>query len=553
MRIYLRAEPRAIMANCFCKPAKFGAVLPAGCLPEPPNYATVASREVDGAMHIVAAQFDASYVEWIGKVETELADVCGLDGEARKMATGRAAGPRFALKPALGHVGSPLPRASPVTCAWRTVAAWLLQVQRGLAVTQDPMQQPNLTALCVVGRVLKRFRLHTWQDMGAHDGAASFHTWFDSIQRGLLYQAQYVVVLRMEAVRLARAAAEGDIAARRRSWLSWLHEGPAAGIGRQHRMSRVAGGWIPSAVDHAAFDRKEDDDLQEDAAESVELRTLDRRAMPLHSQQEVEREARSWATIWQADSQPPAPVWPAIMGEPLPGLCLIAALQACAAFPADTGLGWDNLHPRALRRVSDEAIAALLRIFMMAEMLGRWPDMIGAVIIALLPKLGGGNRPIGLCPSLIRLWMRMRLSVAQAWQSANDRPYFFAGEAKGADVAAWQQAARAEAGICDGPTHAVALLDLVKAFDSIPWDWLVRQAAARGYNLSLLRLSLAAYALARSLRCGKNYSKLVVAHCGITAGGALATTELRVLLIEFLDHACTLDPRTRLTVYVDDM
>ena len=75
---------------------------------------------------------------------------------------------------------------------------------------------------------------------------------------------------------------------------------------------------------------------------------------------------------------------------------------------------------------------------------------------------------------MIRLWMRMTLTVAQAWRSANDRPYFFAGEAKGADVAAWQQAARAEAGICDGLTHAVALLDLVKAFDSIPLDWLVR-------------------------------------------------------------------------------
>ena len=36
-------------------------------------------------------------------------------------------------------------------------------------------------------------------------------------------------------------------------------------------------------------------------------------------------------------------------------------------------------------------------------------------------------------------------------------------------------------------------------------------------------------------------------------GGALATTEFRVLLIEFLDYACTLSPRSILTVYVDDM
>ena len=255
-------------------------------------------------------------------------------------------------------------------------------------------------------------------------------------------------------------------------------------------MSRVAGGWIPSAVDQTALAEYGDDDSTVDAAESNELHTIDQSEMPLHSQQDVEREAKAWAIIWQADARPPAPVWPAMMGETLPALCVTAAMHACAAFPSDTGLGWDNLHPRALRRVSVAAIIALLRIFMMAEILGRWPEMIGIIIIALLPKPGGGNRPIGLCPSLIRLWMRMRLPVAQAWQSANDRPYFFAGEAKGADVAAWKQAARAELGARDGLDHALALLDIVKAFDGVPWDWLVRQAAGRGYSLWLLRLSI---------------------------------------------------------------
>ena len=63
----------------------------------------------------------------------------------------------------------------------------------------------------------------------------------------------------------------------------------------------------------------------------------------------------------------------------------------------------------------------------------------------------------------------MKLPIAQAWQAANDRPYFFAGET-GADVVAWKQAARAEAAVCDGLDHAAALLDIVKAFDGVPWD-----------------------------------------------------------------------------------
>ena len=95
-------------------------------------------------------------------------------------------------------------------------------------------------------------------------------------------------------------------------------------------------------------------------------------------------------------------------------------------------------------------------------------------------------------------------------------------------MAAWKQAARAEVAVCDGLDYAAALLDIVKAFDGVPWDWLVKQAIARGYNLWLLRLSIAVYALGRTIRCGKCYSAIVIAHCGITAGGTLATTELRV-------------------------
>ena len=125
---------------------------------------------------------------------------------------------------------------------------------------------------------------------------------------------------------------------------------------------------MPSVVDQAARAQHDADDSLMDAAEGVELQSIDRCAMLLHSQQEVEREARTWASIWQADVQPPALLWPAILGEPLPELCVTAAFYACAAFPSDTGLGWDNLHPRALRRVSVAAIAALLRIFVIAEL-----------------------------------------------------------------------------------------------------------------------------------------------------------------------------------------
>ena len=203
---------------------------------------------------------------------------------------------------------------------------------------------------------------------------------------------------------------------------------------------------------------------------------------PLHCQGAVEAEADKWAKEWMVDCPEPIPIWPAAIGEPLPVLSVDVALHACVDFPMGTGLGWDQLHPRALQRISRNAFGALMRLFMLAELLGRWPTNIGVVIVALIPKSDGGRRPIGLCPTLIRLWMRIRLPVAQAWQSAHDRQLFFAGEDKGADIAAFKQTARAEVSAMEGGEYAVALLDLVKPFDGMHWDWLVLQASVHSYT-----------------------------------------------------------------------
>jgi hypothetical protein len=215
-------------------------------------------------------------------------------------------------------------------------------------------------------------------------------------------------------------------------------------------MSRIATGWIPTPVGRTSngegCDEEEGDGaLIEDhaALQSAERLT---RLMPMNAQRVADAQGESWGSEWLvgADPPPPLPVWPAAMGTVLPTLCVSAALAACRSFPAATGLGWDKAHPRALERLPVEGIRALLRIFILSEVLGSWPRGIGVILVALLPKPGGGLRPIGLLPSLVRVWMRIRLPVAQAWQVANDRSYFYAGPSKGATVAAWRQSARAE-------------------------------------------------------------------------------------------------------------
>ena len=66
------------------------------------------------------------------------------------------------------------------------------------------------------------------------------------------------------ALKFAEAAeAEADRASTAR-FLSWLHEAPAAGLGRQHKLSRVATGWIPSRTGEEPDNRNEDHDQNDD-------------------------------------------------------------------------------------------------------------------------------------------------------------------------------------------------------------------------------------------------------------------------------------------------
>ena len=91
--------------------------------------------------------------------------------------------------------------------------------------------------------------------------------------------------------------------------------------------------------------------------------------------------------------------------------------------------------------------------------------------------------------------MRARRNAPRIWERRNHRSYLYAGEGKGAQVAAWQQAARGEAAARVKAAYAQGLLDLVKAFDSVPFAILLREAKDLGYPLRILRLSLLTYVL----------------------------------------------------------
>ena len=270
-------------------------------------------------------------------------------------------------------------------------------------------------------------------------------------------------------------------------------------------MSRIAQGWVPSKMGETHD--SDDDSVCYSDVEGVTEENVNMAgnlvSVPLGLQQAVDSEARDRGAIWQQGVLGQAPAWPIDLGARLPSTSIARVRDACATFPIQVGLGWDKLHPRAVARCSDLVINALIALLVLAEMAGTWYGAVGVTLIALIPKSDGGRRPIRLFPSLVRIWMRIRLEIAQDWVREHERPYFYAGHCKGADVAAWKQSLLAEASVTFSLPCICTLLDLVKAIDSVPFDELSECAARLRYNLCLLRLSIASYLLARVLQVGR--------------------------------------------------
>ncbi len=292
---------------------------------------------------------------------------------------------------------------------------------------------------------------------------------------------------------IARLKAEGqDRKARSRDatdWNQWLKGGVTtnrncSGTRRAFLFIRGPTGWTKPTIGT----QHEDDAIPEeiddaDAYEAVDISRASNRGLwepagigkaaalrvPLCAQASLEQEADRWSALWKVGTD----YFTAIDTNgcpPPPALQVHIVRRGVLSFPCNTGVGSDNTAPRAFNRLSDEVLSAFCVLLLAMERLGDWPAIMRLVLIVLLPKSDGGNRPIGLFPTTIRIWMRVRGDTTAVWDSANVIPGWFGSAGMGAQRAAWQSAFRSEAAALDGLHFSQSALDLVKAFEKIPHE-----------------------------------------------------------------------------------
>ena len=145
------------------------------------------------------------------------------------------------------------------------------------------------------------------------------------------------------------------------------------------------------------------------------------------------------------------------------------------------GVGWT--HPRHLALLSDATIAVLFIVSRVMLMCGVLPAALDWLVIALIPKPKGGERPIGIDPSPLRSMSKfIRSTYGERWAELHDRPYMFGKKGRSAQACLWGKSVMAEFAVYTGQPAAASLLDIAKAFHSVDHHFLVMQAVRHGFD-----------------------------------------------------------------------
>ena len=117
----------------------------------------------------------------------------------------------------------------------------------------------------------------------------------------------------------------------------------------------------------------------------------------------------------------------------------------------------------------------------------------------------------------------------------------------------WRQSVTAEHATYTGQHVVAALLDIERAFDSVDRGYLHDRAAARGYDMNILRFLLQLYRMTRIIVVQRVATRPVIASRSIVPRDSNADTLMLVCMLTPSDSVSTRFPEIHLGFLADDI
>ena len=175
---------------------------------------------------------DDKYLLFLARMESEVGELMGKEGEELKALMGRTSGPVFVQRCALGEEPGGTRKTSSSPRAWRKSAGWLSDILRTRTLVEEKVYKKKL--LHYSHPPPDKFKA-TPQQL---ESFAKFKEWQESLTGNLLAHRSWIFALKGMAV--ANAEKEEKVAQQiaMTKWMTWIREGPGLGLRRQHRFTR---------------------------------------------------------------------------------------------------------------------------------------------------------------------------------------------------------------------------------------------------------------------------------------------------------------------------
>ena len=173
-----------------------------------------------------------------------------------------------------------------------------------------------------------------------------------------------------------------------------------------------------------------------------------------------------------------------------------------------------------LKELPQEAFDDLALVFDKIAEEGEWPMNDSYVPVSLIPKPDGGDRPIGVTPLMVALFLKSLTSFVLTWDEAAMDFWEDAIKGSSAFRAGLYRRLTDECTCALGLETASIYWDVEKFYDSVAWAKLFDWALDLNFPPQLLLVVASLHAPPRVVRVGKVYaqphhpSNSLVAGCG---------------------------------------